>query len=373
MRRTIALLAALAVAACTAGPSSPAGPSSSPTAPSTEAPVETSTPTRSPKLGATPSVEPPASSAIWTPLSPSGPGPSAREDHTWTVDSAGGTAYLFGGRNGSRAHEDLWTFDLATDTWRDLAPDGPGPQARFGHEAVWVDGRGRVVFAGQASATEFFNDLWLFDPTANRWTQLPSGGATPVPRYGSCSAIGPDGRLWISHGFTEDGTRFADTRAYDFEAGTWSDVTPSGQLPVERCLHGCWFADDGRFVLYAGQTTGVEALADLWALSAPGSASAAWAQLDGSLPEDRNLYAFARHGGDVLVVGGRGRGSVFRADAWRFDGASLAASAVAVDGAAPPGRAGATLIDDPARGRMLLFGGKAAAGALADLWALSLP
>jgi hypothetical protein len=307
------------------------------------------------------------------PLTPAGPGPSAREDHTWTVDPADGTAYLFGGRDGSRAHADLWAYDLATDAWHALAPQGAGPSARFGHEATWVEGRGLVVFAGQASATAFFNDLWLFDPAANRWTELPNAGATPVPRYGTCSAIGPDGRLWISHGFTEDGTRFADTRAYDFEAGTWTDETPAGQLPVARCLHGCWFADDGRFVLYAGQTTGIEALADLWALGTPGSTSASWSQLEGSLPEDRNLYAFAHHGADTIVIGGRGRGPVYRTDAWRFDNSSLAASPLFVDGATPPGRAGATLVDDPARGRLLLFGGRTAAGALADTWALSVP
>ena len=328
MRRTIALLAVLAVGACSSGTTSP-------------------------------TVAPPAS-------------PTAREDHTWTVDPATTTAYLFGGRDGSRAHADLWAYDLATDTWRALTPDGPGPRARFGHEAVWAEGRGLVVFAGQASATAFFNDLWLYEPEANRWTQLPNGGATPVPRYGSCSAVGPDGRLWISHGFTEDGTRFADTRAYDFGQGAWTDVTPAGQLPVERCLHGCWFTDDDRFVLYAGQTTGVEALADLWAIESPGTAGARWTQVEGTLPADRNLHAFARHGADTLVFGGRGSGTTYRNDTWRFDNFALTAAPVEIEAAPPPGRAGATLIDDPTRGRMLLFGGKTKAGALADLWALSL-
>jgi hypothetical protein len=117
----------------------------------------------------------------------------------------------------------------------------------------------------------------------------------------------------------------------------------------------------------------VEALADLWALDGAGTPSAAWSQVDGALPADRNLYAFARHDGDVVVVGGRGRGSVYRADTWRFDGSSLAAAPISAAGEQPPGRSGATLVDDPVRARMLLFGGRNGGGSLADLWALSLP
>src|SRR5688500_15834882 len=47
-------------------------------------------------------------------------GPAAREDHTWTVDGAGTTAYLFGGRDGPTVHGDLWAYDLATDAWSRL-------------------------------------------------------------------------------------------------------------------------------------------------------------------------------------------------------------------------------------------------------------
>ena len=140
----------------------------------------------------------------WRKLEP-GDGPDAREDHTWTLDPSTRTAYLFGGRDGSTVYDDIWAFDLASDTWRELDPGGQGPAARFGHEAVWVDGVGLVVWAGQAGPTAFFDDLWAYDPAANDWSRLPNDGPKPVARYGSCSAIGTDGRLWISHGFTVGG------------------------------------------------------------------------------------------------------------------------------------------------------------------------
>jgi hypothetical protein len=315
--------------------------------------------------------EPPEPSAApvtfsWRRLD-SGDGPGAREDHTWTLDPSTATAYLFGGRDRSDVRRDLWAYDLATDAWRELAPDGRGPAARFGHEAVWVDGVGVVVWAGQAGPTEFFDDLWAYDPVTNAWSRLPNDGAQPVARYGSCSAVGQDGRLWISHGFTEDGVRFSDTRAYDFAAGQWSDETPDGDQPVVRCLHACWLTADGNLALYAGQTTGVRALGDFWQLG-----DGQWARVEGDLPPERNLPAVARHGDDAVVFGGLGLDGDYLRDVYRVDGTTLAFERLRPEGSRPRARAGAALIDDPSGNRMLLFGGTAGGGAFDDTWELNL-
>jgi hypothetical protein len=298
-------------------------------------------------------------------------GPAAREDHTWTADPDGAVAYLFGGRNGATVFDDLWSYDLAADTWTRVQPSGASPPPRFGHSAAWATGVGLVIAFGQAGST-FYNDLWAFDPAENAWRQLPSDGAIPVPRYGSCAAIGPDGLLWISHGFTSDGSRFADTLAYDFEAGAWTDQTPLSDRPVPRCLHGCWWTGDDRFVLYAGQTTGVTSLGDLWHLTVgerPGTN--AWSEAGGPLPEPRNLYAAARVDGTTIVFGGQGADGGYLTGAWRFDDATPGATALTTTGGSPAPRAGAELIHDAERGRLLLFGGKGPDGALGDLWALS--
>jgi hypothetical protein len=369
-----AIVLVVAAACATAGssndaPSSPEPSASAAQLPSGSADVESVPPSASIE----PSAEPaPAEPVAWRQLEPGRTTPPAREDGTWTAAADGRTAYLFGGRAGSTAFDDVWAYDLDTDGWTELTPDGERPPARFGHEAVWVDDLGVVVFAGQAGPTTFFNDLWVYDTVANRWSELAAGGSRPKARYGTCAAIGPDGRLWISHGFTEDGTRFADTQAFDFASGEWSDVTPDGQAPVNRCLHGCWWTDDGRLALYAGQTTGVTALGDLWSLSAAGTPAAAWERATGDLPPDRNLYAFARHDDVVVVVGGRGLDG-YLDDAFTIDALTLAVAPLQPEGDTPPGRAGAMLIDDPARARVVLFGGKTADRSLDDLWELSLP
>jgi hypothetical protein len=360
------LVPAMLLAACSTASPTPDGS----LAPSQAA---SATPAASAATSSDPSAAPSEVVSGWRQLAVGG-GPSAREDHTWTLAADGATAYLFGGRTTDNTPlADLWAFDLASDTWQEVAPVGGGPAARFGHNAAWAEGIGLVIFAGQAG-TSFFNDLWAFDPAASAWEQLPAGGAVPVARYGSCAAIGPDGRLWISHGFTSEGSRFADTVAYDFTAGTWTDETPVGERPVERCLHGCWWSSSGQLMLYGGQTNGILALGDLWALTpGPRSGTNAWAEvlLAGGPPADRNLYASAPLDSSLeLVFGGQTHEGELLNDAWVVvsDGAVEPFEA---GGTAPPARYAAELIYHAERSRFLLFGGRGADGALDDLWELT--
>jgi hypothetical protein len=358
MMARVALALALVLAGCSATPST------TPDAPGASvASTHPVSPSAAPSISdATPSATPEPEPLAWTRLD--APGPAGREDHTWTVAGDGRTAILFGGRDGVTVFGDLWEFDLDAVAWTELSP-APGPAARFGHEAAWVEDVGLVVFAGQAGAT-FFNDLWAYDPDANAWTELPGGGDVPISRYGSCAAVGPDGRLWISHGFTSDGVRFADTRAYDFDSGAWTDETPDGIRPVERCLHGCWWTDDGDLALYAGQTTGTLALGDRWVLS-----DGAWSEIGGGLPPERNLYARTRLDDSTLVFGGQALDGSYRADLWRLADDGSDAVALEPSGDGPPGRAGAGMVTDPASRRVLLFGGRDENGGLADVWALA--
>jgi hypothetical protein len=324
-----------------------------------------------PSLGSSAAESPSGIPAGWTELPASGAAPSPREDHAWTLGPDGATAYLFGGRDGTTVLDDLWAYSLATDAWRSVTPSGEKPPARFGHNAVWAPGIGLVVFAGQAGAA-FFNDLWAYDPASNAWHSLPANGTLPVARYGSCGAIGPDGRLWISHGFTSEGQRFADTRAYDFETATWTDETPIGDAPIRRCLHACWWTDDGALTLYGGQTTGTTALGDLWRLARgerPGTNSWTMIQPAGESPADRNLYAAARWGPGTLVFGGQSLDADYLADTWWL-GDDASTMPVDSGGSGPSGRSGSEVIVDGPGGRLLLFGGRDGESTFGDLWRL---
>ena len=303
-----------------------------------------------------------------------GDGPAPREDHTWTVAEDGRTAYLFGGRDGATVLDDLWAFDLATNRWKRERIEGPAPPARFGHDAAWLPGHGLLVWAGQAGS-DFFDDIWLLDPARRSWNQLNIDGDKPVARYGSCSGVGPDGRFWISHGFTANGVRFDDTWTFDLEERRWTERTPTldGEGPIKRCLHACWWTSDGRLALYGGQTNGVPALGDLWFLTPDlaGGASSAWAEAPSQPAPARQLAAVARRGELAIIFGGRGADGDVLADAWVVrDGATVLAPLRVAD--APPARTGAALVYDKTGDRLVMFGGRAA-DAFGDVWELTFP
>ena len=171
-----------ASAATAGGTSTPTRPSFSPT-PRSASPLTSATPSASPQPD--PSTPAPSGTPViaepagWAPIDAAGP--AAREDHTWTAGDDGST-WLFGGRDGATAYDDLWRYDLAGDSWEQVALSGPAPDARFGHTATWVDGSGLVVWSGQADATTFFDDLWAFDPAAGAWRELAAEGPVPAAR-----------------------------------------------------------------------------------------------------------------------------------------------------------------------------------------------
>lgn len=363
---------ALLVAAC-AAPGASRDPTFGNPIPTTQppspSPGATGSPAPTPGATPAPTIAAP-SSGTWARIEASGPLPAAREDHTWTLDEAGEVAYLFGGRGGGEAYGDLWRFDLAAATWSRVDVSGRAPAPRFGHEAAWLPGRGLVVTLGQ-SPSSFFDDIWLFDPAARTWRELPSAGARPVARYGSCSGVGPDGRLWISHGFTEDGIRFSDTLAYDLAAQAWADETPLDGVPRERCLQACWWTADGSFVLYGGQTTGVAALGDLWVLAPGTGAPGQWREVPDPGPAARQLAATGRLDGLTVLFGGAGVDRRPLGDTWVLIDGEPGFREVATPGRGPSPRSGAALVADMARGGLLLFGG-IGDGAKNDLWSLTL-
>jgi hypothetical protein len=360
------------VGACSTPPSATSGPESLVPA---STPASPSAPTAAPTPAATPAASVPASAEpvlSWSRLDPAGSAPREREDHTWTIDPATGQAYLFGGRDAARVLGDLWRYDLHADTWTRIKTQGAAPAPRFGHTGTWVPGIGLVVWSGQAGS-DFFSDTWAFDPSAGRWRRLAANGPAPKARYGSCAALGPDDRLWISHGFTEDTGRFSDTWAYDFSARRWSDETPNGRVATIRCLHDCLWTNDGRFLIYAGQTTGAPAIGDLWARGL----ESGWSRIPDVQPPARQLYALAIVGSGqgserAFVFGGGDEDRAKLADLWSLDLDALTWRKESPTGRAPSGRSGAAMVTDPSGGRVLLFGGQTRSGTLGDLWELSL-
>jgi hypothetical protein len=357
-----------------------ATPEASPTAESTPTPEPSPTdapPTETPDP--TPTITPPAPTATpvpppapgWNLLEPAGEPPAARRDHSLVADRTGERVYLFGGRAGSQALQDLWVYDVPGNRWILVEPGGGLPPARFGHNAIYdVQQQLVVIFGGQAGST-FFNDVWIYDPVANVWAMLEAGDedGAPLARYGAGSAAREGGgAFFISHGFTTDG-RFDDTWLYDLQAGQWTDVSPTGsQRPLPRCLMRL-AADPERerLLLFGGQSNTAAYLGDLWAFD---TVSHGWEELDLDNPPARNLYSLARRSdsGDLILFGGASADGAL-ADTWSFGVEDDEWDELVDDDdpvILPRDSHDAVWLNGQAA--MLVFGGRGEDGMLNDLW-----
>jgi Galactose oxidase, central domain len=326
----------------------------------------TSAATRTTDAAATPTATD-AGALRWRRIEAAGALPAGRRDHSLVTD--GRSLLLFGGRNDSGDLGDYWTYEVAANSW--LQPVvGEGPAARFGHNAV-LDSRlgGMVVFGGQAGGA-FFNDTWVLEDQAPGWRQLDAGAAAPAQRYGAASALDAQGRLVISHGFTNQG-RFDDTWAFA-AAGPWADVSLSEPRPLKRCLvRGVWDGKRDRFLIFGGQTDGTPFLGDLWALDANG-----WTEITSEpKPSPRNFYAMVAMDTALMALFGGNTidGPGPTNDLWFLDTANDTWTRVEVEGEAPSPRYGHDAVWLAESRKLIVFGGHDASGDVNDLWELTVP
>jgi len=326
----------------------------------TPAPTPTlARPTAVPRPTAAPSV------LGWQLISPNSANPpQPRRDHSLTTN--GVTLYVFGGRSGSEELSDSWGF--SANVWTSYGTEGPSP--RHGHNAIWDAARDRIIVFGGQQESSFLDDIWEFDTRSNEWRQLPQSGSGPAPRYGAGGAFDAAGdRMLVTHGFTNAG-RFDDTWQYDLVRETWTDISPQGARPIERCLmRAVWDSSRERLLMFGGQTTGTAYLGDLWALEEGG-----WRQITADpSPAPRNFYSFVfdDEAGRAILFGGSTQDGPAD-DLWQFDSASETWERQEA-GAGPSPRFGHDAVWRPDTRSLLVFGGNDGSTDLNDMWELSVP
>jgi len=110
----------------------------------------------------------------WTRMNPP-VSPPPRLQHNLTYDPHNGVAVLYGGRQGSNAYNDLWVYDLGTDTWTQVATD-VAPPARSLTMLAYDEGARRFVLYGGASYRQ--RDVWHL--TLNGGGSGGGGNVPPV-------------------------------------------------------------------------------------------------------------------------------------------------------------------------------------------------
>jgi hypothetical protein len=310
-----------------------------------------------------------ASAQSWVNLhTGTGTAPAARRNASAIIDAAHNRMVVFGGFSSSYLN-DIWAFDLASHTWTNLTPaSGPAPVARLTPASIYdADAHRMVTWSGQGQGA-FFNDVWAFDLNTNTWSPFTPSGGPPQIRYGVGYTWDPLAKELVTFaGFTNLG-RFDDVWRFKPTASTWSNVSP-GTGPLARCLHAaCYDAHNHRMIMYAGQNNSGP-LDDIWSLDLDTNT---WTQLNPTTKPSARYFSpvvYDSKNNRATMFGGQGLLG-FNAEVWAFDLWTNKWTQLAPAGTPPSQRAGSAAIYDGANDRVVIFGGNDGT-VRNDVWAVT--
>jgi hypothetical protein len=129
---------------------------------------------------------------------------------------------VFGGSNNLLSQTilgDTWVYDLDTNSWTDMAPNGPKPCARANHAMAPIHGDDKVLLFGgrQTFGSNYLDDTWVYDLSENTWTEMIPRSASnkPSQRYDAELAALYGRDKIIMHGGKTTGTTYLnDTWEY---------------------------------------------------------------------------------------------------------------------------------------------------------------
>ncbi len=163
----------------------------------------------------------------WAQLTPAA-SPPARSGHKMVEDLASGDIYLFGGNDGVTYYNDLWLFDGSS--WSQVIISGQSPPARTLHGLAYDTSNGTIlIFGGRSSTGAFLNDIWSFDVGTNTWTEITASG--PTIRQAMGLAYDPTLDTVILVGGVTNGGDTVLSGTWRFEEGGWTAVDPTPITP----------------------------------------------------------------------------------------------------------------------------------------------
>ena len=291
----------------------------------------------------------------WSQL-PASNNPPPRTNASSIYIASSNRMVMYGGRNSTGSFNDIWSLDLNTNFWQNITPaTGPVPASRFSQNAVYDSLMNRMlIWSGQGA--ELYNDVWAFNLNSNTWQQLsPDGNASGVPlkRYGTAAVFDHVNRRLVSFaGFTTSG-RFEDTWSFQVDSMKWTDRTNSFH-PELRCLHSaCLSADRSKMIIYGGQHSG--ALSDIWSLNLN---TFVWTNITPvEKPAGRYFSQIVcTNTGKAIIFGGQTPSSIL-GDLWKYTFDTSRWDSVDQGMNKPSARWGHTSVYSKTSDKLIIFGG----------------
>ncbi|KAG8942530.1 Negative regulator of mitotic exit [Tulasnella sp. 424] len=199
----------------------------------------------------------------WSNLRPPQPYPGPRFGHSLII--VDNTIWLWGGGLTGAKLDDMWCIDFGIDgieyvRWRQIPKKEPWPQPRSYHSTVYHDGC-LYIFAGQAAddgdRRKYFNDVWKFEIRTETWTETQCHGMLPQPRTSHTATVIGDNMFSFGGVIVGDKegvyVRTDHAFAFNFHDHTWRSLAMLGRCPVTT-KSGTLLTLESRLVLVGGQT-----------------------------------------------------------------------------------------------------------------------
>ena len=313
----------------------------------------------------------PVSAQSWVDWTKQNPlGPVARIEDSLVYDSAAGRFIMFGGYdlNWNRMH-DIWEYDSAAKTWTDVTPvSGNLPTPRWGQTMAFDPIRRKVIlFGGQDDNGTYLSDTWEWDTIAKTWTNVTPGNS-PVPRRGANITYDPaNDRMLLVNGV--DANKFYnETWSWSLTGRTWTKLTTTSSSSAGRTFIGRAYAgvtyntSTNRLTMFggvgfpAGEYYTVSDQNDIWELR-----GTVWTDITpaSNNPPARGWTGFSYDAanGRIVMFGGWHLSSPAASygDTWVFQNGAW--SLIVPQGAGPLIRDSFGQVYDPARQKVVVFGG----------------
>lgn len=203
----------------------------------------------------------------WTQSMPA-ESPPARYQHRM-VAGGEGVAIAYGGRpDFGMEFEDTWAFDVATETWTDLAPaTSPGPRSAL---ALAFDGVDTIALVGgSTNSVDLSDETWLYSVARNDWTPAAAAGAGP--QFNNVAAWFGETLITTTGKPTCCDEPVPGTWAYDAVGDAWSEITPDTE-PAPRFSHRMVYVGEHKAIIFGGLLLNIgpgSAVAETWEYVGP--------------------------------------------------------------------------------------------------------
>jgi len=158
-------------------------------------------------------------------------------------------------------YEDMWSYDHKTNTWTEITFTNEGPGPRLGMQILVI---GDLLYAFGGFNESFLpnNDIWSFDLKTNTWNELlpaTNAATSPGPRFiYQWQYFEPQNRLYIFGGNNRDGgpvgttTQYNDTWAYNIDTNTFTQIVSMQQTSIGGRTHAASTIAGDTFVIALG-------------------------------------------------------------------------------------------------------------------------